>query len=97
MNITELHPSFEFVFLEEIEEVGFAFTLTKNSPYVYLSEIMRPLLLEDFDKALDEMVLIDYSESQLHEIEIPALKLLREKEEMHYGYMEEGVKTVADL
>jgi hypothetical protein len=97
MNISQLHPSFEFVFLEEIEEIGFVFILTKNSPYIYLSELMRPLLLEDFDQVMEELVLMDYSESELSEIEIPALKVLRQKEQMHYGMIEEGVKTIADL
>lgn len=97
MNISQLHPSFEFVFLEEIAEIGFAFILTKNSPYIYLSEQMRSMLLEDFDKVMEELVLMDYSESELSEIEIPALKLLRQKEQVHYGLMEEGVKTIADL
>jgi hypothetical protein len=96
MTIKELPSTFEFVFLEEIKDAGFAFRLTHGSPYVYLSEKMRDHFVEDFNLALDEMVLMDYCDSSIDEIELDVLKTLRLKEKQHYGLPEEKSKTIAD-
>jgi hypothetical protein len=97
MTIHELANNFEFVFLEELEEKGFAFRLSVLSPYVYMSEKMRDQLSEDFDTTFDELVLMDYSSSELDEIELDVLKLLRKKEELYYGEPNNQQKTIADL
>jgi len=97
MKINQLTTHFEFVFLEELEEKGFAFKLSSLSPYIYMSEDMRDLLSEDFDTTFDELVLMDYSSSDIEEIELDVLKLLRKKEELYYGQTSNQQKTIADL
>lgn len=97
MTVNELTTNFEFVFLEELQENGFAFKLSSLSPYIYMSEKMREQLQDNFDTTFDELVLMDYSSSDVEEIELEVLKLLRKKEELYYGESSNQQKTIADL
>lgn len=97
MTVNQLATQFEFVFLEEIQETGFAFKLSSLSPYIYMSEKMRVELSLDFDTTFDELVLMDYSANEIEEIELDVLKILRKKEELYYGEPSNQHKTIADL
>jgi hypothetical protein len=97
MTIHELPLHFEFVFLEEIYNDGFAFHLNAQSPYIYLSEEIRPAFIETFDATIDELVFMDYTDSTNDEIESKVLRILKEKEDLHYGAAALQQKTIADL
>lgn len=97
MTIHELPPHFEFVFLEEIQNEGFAFHLNAQSPYIYLSEEIRTAFADTFDVSIEELVFMDYTDSSVDEINSSVLRILKEKEDLHYGTTALQQKTIADL
>lgn len=97
MTINELPAQFEFVFLDEIKEDGFAFQLNTHSPYIYLSERMREAFSTNFDASMDELIFMDLTDSTIEEIESEVLQILKEKEDLHYGSQALQQKTIADL